>query len=76
MIDSSLKESELRKNMVDVCRRMNRTGLNQGTAGNLSARLDSDRYLIPLSGIAYDSMAPEHLAVLWRDGRWSGPHRP
>jgi L-fuculose-phosphate aldolase len=76
MIMITHQEKALRKEMVDVCRRMNGTGLNQGTAGNMSVRLDSESCLITPSGIAYDSMVPEHLAVLWRDGRWTGPYRP
>jgi L-fuculose-phosphate aldolase len=76
MTNISIGENKLRNDMVSVCRRMNVSGLNQGTAGNLSVRLDSERCLITPSGIQYDGMAPDDLAVLSRDGRWSGPQRP
>ncbi len=35
-----LDEADLRRRMVETCRQMNATGINQGTAGNLSHRLD------------------------------------
>lgn len=69
-------EHALRSTMVAVCRQMNAIGLNQGTSGNLSIRLDAVRCLITPSGVAYDTMTPEHMALLQRDGRWSGPVRP
>ena len=45
-------ESALRKQMVETCRQMNATGINQGTAGNLSVRLDRDRLLITPTGMS------------------------
>jgi L-fuculose-phosphate aldolase len=68
--------ANLRGRIVAVCRDMNRQGLNQGTAGNLSARLPGARCLITPSGLAYDAMTPDDIAVLGFDGRWSGPRRP
>lgn len=69
-------ERELRARMIDVCREMNRIGLNQGTSGNLSVRLDHDRCLITPSGVDYDAMENADIATLRSDGRWSGPVRP
>jgi L-fuculose-phosphate aldolase len=69
-------DTALRMRMLALCRQMNAIGLNQGTAGNLSVRLDSGRCLITPSGMPYEAMGPEHMAVLHRDGRWSGPLRP
>ena len=62
--------------MVATCRNMNAIGLNQGTAGNMSVRLDDRRCLITPSGVPYESMAPEQMAILHQNGRWSGPLRP
>jgi L-fuculose-phosphate aldolase len=69
-------EADLRRRMLEVCLAMNATGLNAGTSGNLSVRLDAKRCLITPSGIAYDRMSPMDMAVLDEAGRWSGPYRP
>ncbi len=74
--DATHDDVPLRNKMVAICRQMNSAGLNQGTAGNLSVRLDVGRCLITPSGVPYDSMAPEQIAILHQDGRWSGPLRP
>ena len=39
----------LRREMVDICRRMNSSGINQGTAGNLSVRTDTGFLITPSS---------------------------
>ena len=69
-------EQDLRLSMLHVCRAMNATGLNSGTSGNLSVRLDETRCLITPSGMAYEVMTTEDIAVLDESGRWSGPYRP
>lgn len=66
----------LRQALVDTCRAMNDSGINQGTSGNASARLDDQRFLITPSGRAYDTMKPVDLPVMSLDGRWTGTHRP
>jgi class II aldolase/adducin N-terminal domain-containing protein len=61
------QELELRAGIVVACRHMNVIGLNQGTSGNISARL-GDRMLITPSGVPYHEMAGEDLAVMRIDG--------
>jgi len=39
--------NDLRKELVEVARRMNGTGLNQGTSGNLSARIPGGLLITP-----------------------------
>ena len=71
-------ESALRAKIVELCREMNATGLNQGTSGNISAR-HGDSMLITPSGIPYETMKPEMIArmVVEDDtGAWEGPCRP
>ena len=53
----------LRRQMVDICRRMNSSGINQGTAGNLSVRHGSG-FLITPSSLPYDIMQPEDLVEM------------
>lgn len=69
-------EAALRRSLIDTCRAMNASGINQGTSGNASARLDARRFLITPSGRAYDTMKPVDLPVMLLDGRWSGSFRP
>ncbi len=65
----------LREEMVATCRKMNATGINQGTSGNLSVRC-GDGILITPSSLPYDRMLPEDLVVLREDGSTGGGRRP
>ena len=67
-------QSALRYEMVDICRRMNSSGINQGTAGNLSVRIDTG-FLITPSGRPYDTMTPGDIVEMDFDGTYTG-HRP
>ncbi|MGE6758507.1 class II aldolase/adducin family protein [Corallococcus interemptor] len=65
----------LREAMVDTARRMNTSGLNQGTSGNLSQRVEGGFLLTP-SGMNYETMTPEDLVLMRFDGSHEGPRRP
>src|SRR3712207_8382852 len=43
-------------------------GLVRGTQGNLSARADDGRVVITPAGAPYETLEPNHLVVLDRDG--------
>lgn len=66
---------DLRKEMVDIARRMNASGINQGTAGNLSQRLD-DGFLITPSSLPYDRMDVDDIVEMSFDGTFVGHNRP
>jgi L-fuculose-phosphate aldolase len=71
-------ELQLRKAIIDQCRWMNATGLNQGTSGNISVR-HGDTMLITPSATPYDSLTPEMIAAMPIDGAygaWIGPLKP
>jgi L-fuculose-phosphate aldolase len=71
-------ELHLRRAIIAACRDMNASGLNQGTSGNISARLGG-RMLITPSGIPYEAMQPEMLAAMPIEGAadtWTGPLQP
>ena len=71
-------ERALRGKIIELCREMNATGLNQGTSGNISARY-GEHMLITPSGVPYDTMTPDMIARMAVDddsGRWEGPCRP
>jgi len=69
-------EATLRRAVIDTCRRMNALGINQGTSGNASVRLGSDRFLITPSGVAYDAMTPAQIPTMTLSGHWYGTRRP
>ncbi|WP_138464614.1 class II aldolase/adducin family protein [Poseidonocella sp. HB161398] len=71
-------ELDLRKAIIENCRFMNASGLNQGTSGNISARF-GDRMLITPSATPYAAMTPEMIASMPFDGEygaWEGPLKP
>jgi len=71
-------ERDLRQGLVTRCRDLEKFGLNQGTAGNLSVRL-GDTMLITPSAVPYDLLKPEMIARMPLDrdyGTWTGPLPP
>ncbi len=72
------EERKLRQAIIDKCRFMNASGLNQGTSGNISAR-HKGMMLITPSATPYDMLRPEMIAAMPIDGEygsWSGPLKP
>jgi L-fuculose-phosphate aldolase len=70
-------EQELRQQLVAVARRMNASGINQGTSGNLSARIPGGMLITP-SSLPYEQMEPTDLVALDLAGvpRDAGAMRP
>lgn len=66
-----MTEDDLRAGMVETCRHMNAIGINQGTSGNLSARL-GDRFLITPSSLPYEKMGPDDLVEMDFSGTYVG----
>ncbi|RKG67102.1 class II aldolase [Corallococcus sp. CA054B] len=66
---------DLREAMVATSRRMNTSGLNQGTSGNLSQRVEGGFLLTP-SGMNYETMTPEDLVLMRFDGSHEGHRKP
>jgi L-fuculose-phosphate aldolase len=54
---------ELREELIAAAREMNRSGINQGTSGNLSLRR-GDGLLITPSGVPYDRLEPADIVFL------------
>ncbi|MCP5367995.1 MAG: class II aldolase/adducin family protein [Hyphomicrobiales bacterium] len=61
--------------MIAVCRRMNDLGINQGTSGNLSVRVDGG-FLVTPSGMAYGDLAPDDIVHVGPDTGFTGHRRP
>ncbi|ALN75284.1 MULTISPECIES: class II aldolase/adducin family protein [unclassified Aureimonas] len=68
-------DAALREEMVATCRRMNETGINQGTAGNLSVRNPAG-FLVTPTSLPYDRMQPGDLVQMFFDGTYEGQRRP
>lgn len=70
-------EAELRQQLVTVARRLNASGLNQGTSGNLSVRIPGGLLITP-SSLPYELMQPQDLVALDLAGgcRDGGSRRP
>lgn len=64
-----------REEMIATCIEMNTEGLNSGSAGNLSVRVDGG-FLITPSGIAYETMTPDQIVEMDMDGRYYGDYVP
>jgi L-fuculose-phosphate aldolase len=72
---STYNDLTARQEMVKTCRRMNASGINQGTAGNLSLRNPQGFLLTPTS-LPYDEMEPEDLVQMSFEGTYEGRRRP
>jgi L-fuculose-phosphate aldolase len=72
------KERQLRQEIIDKCRWMNASGLNQGTSGNISARFGK-RMLITPSATPYEDITVDMIASMplkGEYGSWDGPLKP
>ncbi len=63
-----LDDQSLRHQVVTVARRMNGTGLNQGTSGNLSVRIEGGLLVTP-SSLPYEQMDAADLVALDLSGQ-------
>jgi L-fuculose-phosphate aldolase len=72
-------ERAARQAVVDAARAMNATGLNRGSAGNVSARMDvlaQPAFLVTPTGLAYDEMSSDDIVAVGPDGAWHGSRAP
>ncbi len=72
---STVGHLALREAMIATARRMNTSGLNQGTSGNLSQRVE-DGFLLTPTGMDYDALVPEDLVLMRFDGSHEGRRAP
>jgi L-fuculose-phosphate aldolase len=62
-----LTETDARDALVQVMRRMHATGLNRGTSGNASIRVEGGMIVTP-SGVAPDLLTPEGMVFVSEEG--------
>jgi L-fuculose-phosphate aldolase len=65
----------LRQALIDTARRMNDSGLNQGTSGNISQRVEGG-FLITPSGMDYDRLVPDDIVFMDLGGLATGDRFP
>jgi L-fuculose-phosphate aldolase len=65
-------DHELRAAVLDAARGMNRHGINRGTSGNVSARVDPGMLITP-SAVPYDRVRAEDLVTMGLDGSGAVP---
>jgi L-fuculose-phosphate aldolase len=70
-----LKHEPLRREIIAACQDMNRRGINQGTSGNISARV-KEGFLITPSGMPYDEIKPADVVLMRPDGSYAGRRKP
>ena len=66
---------DLRRDIVGAARQMNALGINQGTSGNVSARV-RDGFLITPTGIPYDDLTGKQIVQMTSDGQIKGSILP
>ena len=70
-----MQDEAIRREMIATCIFMNERGINQGTSGNISVRVDGG-FLITPSGVAYAEMQPEDIVFMKIDASHQGPRKP
>ena len=70
-----MKYPALRREIIAACQDMNRRGINQGTSGNISARV-AEGFLITPSGLPYDETKPADIVLMKKDGSHVGRLKP
>ncbi|WP_457807931.1 class II aldolase/adducin family protein [Kushneria sp. EE4] len=70
-----MNENDKRQMIVDHCLEMNRTGLNQGTSGNISLRHERGMLISP-SGVDYREMSADDIVFVDQQGQPHGELNP
>ena len=67
-----MKHLALRREIIAACQDMNRRGINQGTSGNISARVAGGLLITP-SGVPYDETKSADIVQMKLDGSGLAP---
>ncbi len=70
-----MKHLALRKELIETARAINALGINRGTAGNLSVRVEGGLLVTP-SGVPYEECTPEDVVEMDMEGCHSSARRP
>jgi L-fuculose-phosphate aldolase len=75
MSESTLRSTTHRLSIIDAAARLEKLGLNKGTAGNISIRWN-DGFLITPSGMPPNRLHPEDIVAIDADGTPQGRRAP
>ena len=70
-----MNDTVLRARIVATARRMNEMGINQGSSGNVSARVAGGFFVTP-SGVPYEALEDADVVHVAMDGRATGRRAP
>lgn len=70
-----MSEARLRAEIIATALAMNALGINQGKAGNVSARLD-EGFLVTPSGLPYEEITADDIVAMGMDGVANGSRAP
>ncbi|EMX9179936.1 L-fuculose-phosphate aldolase [Citrobacter sedlakii] len=70
-----MERTQLSREIIETCLEMTRLGLNQGTAGNVSARYQNGMLITP-SGIPYERMTKNMIVFVDNDGHYEDGKLP
>ena len=70
-----MRDEAARRAIIAACRSMNRLGINQGTAGNVSVRTETGLLISP-TGMDYEALEPGHIVPMAWDGTHEGTVAP
>ena len=70
-----MKYLERRQQLIATAIELNTSGINQGTSGNVSVRVDEGLLITP-SGMTYPSLTPEDIVLMDLEGQTSSPRSP
>ncbi len=65
----------VREHIVAACKKLELSGLNRGTSGNISCR-ENDHFLVTPSGVAVDEITPSRIVAVGYDGKVIGIGKP
>ncbi len=65
----------LREQIVAACKKLEISGLNRGTSGNVSCR-EKDHFLVTPSGVPVDEITPSRIVAVGYDGKVIGFGKP
>lgn len=66
-----------RKEIIKACLYLNKTGLNQGTSGNISIRVSQNEFLVTPSGIPFENLTLDKIVpVKISPAQYIGDYRP
>ncbi len=75
MSESTIRSTTHRLSIIDAAARLEKLGLNKGTAGNISLRWN-DGFLITPSGMPPQRLRPEDIVAVDMDGSPQGSRKP